>query len=133
MQAFFSNGGFAKMMSTIIQSIFVLGIGALLFIEGYHNQPFNPYLLTFLGVILGHQATMFAGVQSQGDLLNALNAQSAPAAAITDNTNALNQKIAALQQNTSAIVDNTVATQHVNDPVATQPKLATVNGVPTNG
>lgn len=138
MQQFLSNGGFAKMMSTIIQSIFVLGIGALLFIEGYHNQPFNPYLLTFLGVILGHQATVLTGVQSQGDLLNALssNTLTSPAvaantASMDQNTQALEEKIAALTANTTAI-NNAIASIQTPDPTPTQPKIPAI-GVTTNG
>lgn len=73
LQQFLSNGGFAKMMSTIIQAIFVIGIGVILAIEALNNQPFNPYLLSFLGLILGHQASVYAGVQSNSDLIQALS------------------------------------------------------------
>ena len=133
LQQFLSNGGFAKMAATIIQTIFVLGAGVLLFLEVYNNQTVNPYILGLLGVILGHQVTVNAGVQSGGDLLNALQTplplnpmQSANTKAMIANTSAImanTSQGATTQANTQATEANTVATEANT---ATQPKVQAV-------
>jgi len=101
LQQFLSNGGFAKMAATIIQTIFVLGAGVLLFLEVYNGQTVNPYILGLLGVILGHQVTVNAGVQTGGDLMNALQTPLPINPLQAANTTAIEANTAATQANTS--------------------------------
>jgi len=61
MISYLSNGGLSKTFAILFQFLFSTGACLIAGWEILHSQAINPYLLGLIGVIAGHQITVYSG------------------------------------------------------------------------
>jgi hypothetical protein len=61
---YLTNGGLIKTLGIVVLFVFTLGSGGIVAYDIMTNQPVNPVITTFLGIVLTHVANMFAQMQT---------------------------------------------------------------------